>query len=752
MNPLQLAVRVLRADSRSRASALFTMLGVAVGVALVVWLAATPGAIQNRADRESWRSQYSSGSSQENPADRPLLVVTNYDDVAGQRVHRFDVAALKPGIAVAPGIPRVPGPGEVFLSPALAELAAGKPAAQLADRFPGKVVGSIGDEALSFPDELVAIVGHAPDAMPSGAQSRADLARPARGGDPNELLLLLSQVGLVILVVPCLVLVASAARLTAARRERRLAALRLAGATPQQVVWMTVAETAVASVAGTVLGLVVGIPLRSLTAQIPWDGGTWFPADFTPSALLVVAVLVLAPLLVCLASVFGLRRVLNQPLGAANQHTKRQPSVARLLLIFGAGAVFFVGLGIAQDKGGTTAFVLVGLAAVAIALVLVGPLVTSWVGKLFTAIWRTPATLLAGRRLRDDPKAAFRASSGVVVAVFAGSLALTMFPGLESRIGFNDGTWKDGVIIAQTYGAPAKQVASVRTDMAKNGITAPVLAISEGSIGGKGDGSGQSRSAMVLSCTDAVKVRPIDISACQQGPAIYVPTGTRFDAGEIVLRSYGFGNGDATDVSLPAQVPIREYQPNGRGSSTIFVDPALVPATKLAVNSVAVVTTPQNEAIARTAILRNVVGASIYSNGAYDAHGDTLLGDLRRVTVIGLAIATILGGVSAGVAAAGSVVDRRRTFGALIAAGTPTNVLVKALRREAMLPALVATVGASVAGAFIGAGLLTLAKGDLILSPWLVTPAVLGLVVALLAAAACGPVLRKVTARAYAEE
>ncbi|SDN17749.1 FtsX-like permease family protein [Allokutzneria albata] len=752
MNPLQLAVRVLRADSRSRASAFFTMLGVAVGVALVVWLAATPGAIQNRADRESWRTSYSSGSSaSENPGERPLLFVSNYDDVNGERIHRYDVAALKPGIPVAPGIPRIPGPGEVFLSPSLAELAASKPAAELADRFPGKVVGSIGDEALSYPGELVALVGHAPDAMPSGAQARTDLTRPAHGGNPNELLLLLSQVGLIILVVPCLVLVASAARLTAARRERRLAALRLAGATPQQVVWMTVAETAVASVAGTVLGLLIGIPLRSLTAQIPWDGGTWFPADFTPSALLVVAVLVLAPLLVCSAAVFGLRRVLNQPLGAANQHTKRQPSVARLLLIFGAGAIFFFGLGIADGKGGTTTFVLVGLAAVAVALVLVGPLVTSWVGRLFTGIWRSPATLLAGRRLRDDPKAAFRASSGVVVAVFAGSLALTMFPGLENRIGFSDESWRDGVIVGQTYGAPAKQIAAVRADMAKNGVTAPVLAISEGSIGGK-DPRGRSRSAMVLSCTDAVKVRSIDVSACQQGPAIYVPTGTRFEPGEIVFRGYGSGATEATDVSLPAQVPIREYQPNSRANNVVLVDPALVPASKLGVNSVAVPTTPQSEGIARTAILRNVVGASIYSNGAYDAHGDTLLGDLRRVTVIGLAIATILGGVSAGVAAAGSVVDRRRTFGALIAAGTPTNVLVRALRREAMLPALVATVGASVAGAFIGAGLLTLAKGDLILSPWLVTPAVLGLVVALLAAAACGPVLRKVTARAYAEE
>ncbi|MFB9905132.1 FtsX-like permease family protein [Allokutzneria oryzae] len=752
MNPFQLALRVLRADSRSRASALFTALGVAVGVALVVWLAAMPGAIQNRADRESWRSQYYSSSAEQNEAAKAVLVVKTKDDVGGSRIERFDVAALRPGVEVAPGIPKVPGPGEVYLSPALAELAAERPAEQLADRFPGKVVGAVGDEALSFPDELVAIVGHAPQDMPEGAVARADLKRMPMGGNIDELLLLLSQIGLIILIVPCLVLVASAARLTAARRERRLAALRLAGATPRQVIWMTVAETAVASVAGTVLGLLIGIPLRSLTAQISWDGGTWFPSDFTPNVLLVVGVLVLAPVLVSAAAVLGLRRVLNRPLGAANQHTKRQPSVARLLMIFAAGAVFFVGLGMAQTRGGTTFFVLVGLAAVAIALVFIGPLATSWVGKLFTSAWRTPATLLAGRRLRDDPKAAFRASSGVVLAVFAGSLALTMFPGLESRIGHSDDTWKDGVIVADASGVRSQQVSALRADLATRGLTAPVLAVGEGRIGGTDDGSGASATAMVISCADAVKVRPIDISACQEGPAIYVPSGFRFDAGEIVFRGYGVGAEKPSRVSLPAQVAVREYRPNGNGRSAVFVDPALVPRDSLSVGSVVVLSSPQNEAVVRTAIVRNLIGAMIYSNDAYDARSSTLLGDLRRVTVIGLAIATVLGGMSAGVAAAGSVVDRRRTFGALIAAGTPVNVLVRALRREAMLPALVATVGAGVAGGLVGAGLLTLARGELELSLWVVTPAVLGLVVALLAAAACGPVLRKVTARAYAEE
>jgi hypothetical protein len=738
MNPVQLALRVLRGDSRSRMSALFTAIGVAIGVVLVLWLAAVPSALQSRADRESWR--HGGYVSQGDPA-ASLNMISTRDDVGGKRIERLDVAALKPNPRVASGIPKIPGPGEVLLSPALAELAGGMPADRLADRFPGKVIGTIGEGALMYPDELVAMVGHTPDELP-GNGLRKDLVGRPGSGSVDALLVLLTQIGLIVLVAPCLVLVASAARLTAARRERRLAALRLAGATPQQIVSMTVAETAIAAIAGTVLGLLLDIPLRSLTALVPWNGGTWYPADLTPSPALVVLVAVLTPLLVVGAAILGLRRVISRPLGAAQQTMQRAPNAARLLWLMGAGVIFLVGLGMAKESGGTETFVLFGLAAVALSLVLIGPLVTASVGKFFTKTWRSAPTLLAGRRLRDDPKAAFRASSGVVLAVFAGSMALAMFPGLESQIGHSSGKWQDGVYVAQNADLTDKQLASLRGDFAGRGVDASVVQIVEGSVG-------NGYSAMVISCADAAKVLGATIGTCGQGPAIYVPTATALDTGTLRFTP---NSGEVVGPTpLPKGVAVREYQPRN-GVFRILIDSALLPPMNGAAGTVAVVTNPQNEEIVHTLLVRNLPGISLYNNEKYDSRGDTLMGDLRRATLIGLAIATVLGGVSAGVAAAGSVVDRRRTFGALIAAGTPVRVLTKALRREAMLPAIVATVGGSVAGVIVGGGLLTLIKEELTVSPWLVTPAVLGLVVALLAAAACGPVLRKVTAQAYAEE
>lgn len=62
-----------------------------------------------------------------------------------------------------PGLSSFPKKGEVYLSPALAELIHKLPAGQLADRFPKPAAyGTIGTAGLASPDELVAVVGRAP--------------------------------------------------------------------------------------------------------------------------------------------------------------------------------------------------------------------------------------------------------------------------------------------------------------------------------------------------------------------------------------------------------------------------------------------------------------------------------------------------------------------------------------------------------------------------------------------------------------
>ena len=73
----------------------------------------------------------------------------------------------------------------------------------------------------------------------------------------NPLIRVLVILALVGALAPVAVFVASATRLSAARREQRLAALRLAGATPAQVTRLAAVEALVATIPGALGGVML---------------------------------------------------------------------------------------------------------------------------------------------------------------------------------------------------------------------------------------------------------------------------------------------------------------------------------------------------------------------------------------------------------------------------------------------------------------------------------------------------------------
>ncbi|MCS7477757.1 FtsX-like permease family protein [Umezawaea endophytica] len=720
---MRLAITLFRGDRRGRVSAALIASGVAVGVLLVLWLLAAPNALEARKDRVAWREAGPEGS---------VTVASTADEFGGRLIARFDVASAEPGeVAVAQGIPRLPGPGEVVLSPALADLVGTVPAARLGDRFPGAVVGLLGEGALRFPDELVAIVGHPPGAV-DGRHVRDLLGSSVEVDESGTALFLLTRIGLVVLVVPCLVLVASVGRLTAAKREHRLTALRLAGATPRQAVVVIAVEIAVGAVVGSALGVALAWPSSHLAALVPWEGGTWFPADFAPDPLVAFVAAVCAPVLVVGAAVLGHWRVVARAPGEVRVRVVRW---RRLLIGCGAFALFFAGIAVAREVGGPRRFevVLAGVAGVALALVFTGPVVTWLVGRLFVGCWRGPATLLAGRRLVGDPVAAFRGSAGVVIAVFTGSLALTMVTALERQVRFDDGTWSPDAIVAHDITDPG------RIDALRSATDAPVLPMVTGLL----TAGGRSNSALVGRCADVAKV--LTGLTCAPGPAVYAPQPLDTSRPLRVAGSQG-----SAKVELPVGVEVRAH----RSASYVVVDPELVPTVAARPNSVAVLTTPENRDTVHTALVRAIPGVSLQDGERADAVGATILEDLRRAVVIGLVIAALLGGSGAAVSAVGSVIDRRRTFSALVVAGTPVPLLRRVLRREVVLPVFASTLLACGAGFGVGLGLLSVTPGlphdlDTPLTPWIAAPAAAGLLVSLIAATACGVALRGVTATTH---
>jgi FtsX-like permease family protein len=737
MNPVQLALRVLRADRRTQVSTLLTALGVAVATGLVLLLVSLPFATKARAERGLWQTpDYDTGG----PAEVTWSSAT--DEVDGRLITRVDVAPLVDAASVQlpDGIDTLPAPGEMLVSPDLAALLAERPAAQLADRFGARSAGLLGDDALSFPEQLVVLVGHTPDTMPVGAQERPWLGSGNAQVDP--LLSLMSGVGVVVLLVPSLVLVASASRLTAARRERRLAALRLAGATPAQVTAMVAAETGIAAAAGALLGVAIGPLTHALATWVPWGGGTWFAGDFTTGAVPAVIVALTIPALVVGAAVAGLRRVVSRPLTATGGHTRKPLSGLRLLFVPAAAGLFFLSL--TNNSGEMLLPMLVSLGILMWSPTVVGPWVTSALGGVFTKIWRRPATLLAGRRLRDDPKAAYRASAGVVLAVFAGSMALTLMPSLESEAGYYSQFREPVLYFTTGPGQAGDAVAAVDAGMKKYGLPERAAAVGQGQLRA-GD---QYFNAIVAACASAKAVLPgTKTLACRDEPAIYT---------DSAVPVSGLGASPDGQAQTPT-VPLGKGEVvtgSGADPSVVIVDPALWPkAVPLTDVSVAVSADDTTREAARTAMLAAAGGAQVISKEMQLGDQATQLADLRRLTIIGLVTASVLAGLSAAIATAGSVLDRRRTFGALMAAGTPVRTLSRALRAEAALPALVATVGAGALGTAVGVGLFGLvSKSVPTFSPWLAAPVVLGALVALLAASVCTPALKRVRAEPLADE
>ncbi|MTD58676.1 FtsX-like permease family protein [Amycolatopsis pithecellobii] len=726
MNPARLAFRVLRLDGRARTSTILTAVGVAIATGLVLLLVSLPFATKARAERSGWQEiDYDAKGS-------AMLIEHGSDYTGDKEITRIDVASTVDNIALPPGVPRFPRPGEVLVSPALFERMHALPASQLADRFPGKIAGTLDDRALKYPDQMVALVGHAPDEMPADAYQVPGFQTADNAGvDP--LLGLLSGVGVVVLIVPSLVLVASSSRLTAARRERRLAALRLAGATPGQVTGIVAAETGIAAAAGALLGLAVSPLLQRLATFVPWDGGTWLPSDFALPAALTVALVLAMPLLVLAAAVLGLRRVVRNPVGAVSAHTPKPLRAWRLLALPVAGGFFTYA--VSSDSPSTT-MVLFGLLLVVGSAVVVGPWITYAVGRVFTRLWRNPSGLLAGRRLLDDPRGAYRASAGVVLAVFIGSMALVLLPSFSGMAG-GGGTFRDSVMEVSASPERAGEITAQANDrLARYGQQSRAFEVGEADLTSV---NGSHAYALVLPCAQAPALLRIEVS-CASGPAVY---STRN------LSGYRVGG-----VPFAPGVPMKSLRPlDSDATLPAIIDPGALPPGVVPEDAyVAASTAGSDPETVRTAL---TVGAeSVYSRDVHLAVQQNELADLRRVTVIGLVAAAVLAGCSAAIATAGSVLDRRRTFGALMAAGTPVRVLSRALRAEAALPALAATIGAGVAGMLVGLGLFGLSGGEagVVLTPWLLAPVVLGAGVAVLAASVCTPALNRVRAEPLADE
>ncbi|QIY95961.1 FtsX-like permease family protein [Streptomyces sp. S1D4-11] len=220
---------------------------------------------------------------------------------------------------------------------------------------------------------------------------------------------------LLLLLVPVLGFLGQCARIGAVHRDRRLAGLRLAGASAAQVRRIAALEAGLACLVGSAVATVFSTLLLLSQWQRPpavvWVG----------FALIAVAV----PVLGALVSTLALRRVVASPLGWVRRvHPRTGPGPAGAFL---AASLFLLTVGIVMAPRTFGGFSTAPL--LAFALVIVTGMGAVWLagatarrlGRRLPARTGNPAVLIAAERLRDDPWAAARTHAAVLLVTVVGT-------------------------------------------------------------------------------------------------------------------------------------------------------------------------------------------------------------------------------------------------------------------------------------------------------------------------------------------
>ncbi|GAA1027533.1 hypothetical protein GCM10009557_09230 [Virgisporangium ochraceum] len=218
--------------------------------------------------------------------------------------------------------------------------------------------------------------------------------------------------GTAMLGVPALLLLYQAVRLGTAARDRRLAALRLAGATPGDVRAIGAVEVAVPAFVGSVAGIGVYRLLR-----LAFGGSTapvrLVPTTVTPAwwqlGLVVLGVTALGLGVGLLAS----RRMVITPLGVARRQTPPPPRPwGTLLLLAGLVSGVLAVNGASRTRGTVQVVVLAAPVFAVLGILSLAPWFAYRAGRFVLGRTASPSMTLAAGRIVAEPHTVGRAAAG----------------------------------------------------------------------------------------------------------------------------------------------------------------------------------------------------------------------------------------------------------------------------------------------------------------------------------------------------
>lgn len=282
----------------------------------------------------------------------------------------------------------------------------------------------------------------------SGTKNTAHTMQP--------LYLMLAWISGFLLLTPLFTLGASAARLSARRRDDRLATLRLLGASTRRLTLYTMLDSVIYAAVGFVLGFIVYLVLVLPFGMLRFQNIPLGPENMLLPLPIVLVCGFVSLIIAATSSLFGLSKVTISPLGVRTRSDK--PSLGKRALILGCVLLVmgFVGaivsqviMNLAADSMDSNGFVLVLVITIMfglpilltmLAVDLIGGFVVGLYARIRVRTARTPATLLAYRSILESPRAAWRQVSGVAMTTFIAAFVGPILGMVNSAPGVEEGS------------------------------------------------------------------------------------------------------------------------------------------------------------------------------------------------------------------------------------------------------------------------------------------------------------------------
>ncbi|MFE9404710.1 hypothetical protein ACFYNY_23560 [Streptomyces sp. NPDC006530] len=344
-----------------------------------------------------------------------------WDSDQGRQYSVVIVWPLTTDAPLPPGLPRWPGPGEAFLSPALAHASVD---ADFTHRY-GQTVGQIGEAGLATPGERLVYT------RPSQTMLNSSYLDPIVGfgsigpsfGDlkiiESDRAIQLNWIMLVLLALPAAGLTVAAARMGAAGHDRRARLLAVLGANRAARAWMDLGSAALPVLTGATATAVLVTPALFFNLTLPWINFTLAAADLRHAAgslLLALsgAVALVLAVTICLQPSADRRTRLR---AVDDAGPMRRLSLTAcpvfLILAFATGPM----LGGGQRSAFGYLFAVLGVWATLAPVI--GWITARYAPRMTAAAHRTgePGRLIAARNLAAHPAAVIRLVATLIIAI-----------------------------------------------------------------------------------------------------------------------------------------------------------------------------------------------------------------------------------------------------------------------------------------------------------------------------------------------